>query len=373
MNKVLVSGHRISKTSQMTIRFQCGECGKSLTSKEDRAGRSAKCPACGARVVVPHDGPRFGVPGEVHQNAPETKPPAFPQDPLPAFDLSTLQPVRESPATVSVGKQTHPRRIALSAVAIAGAVSLLAWAFTRKDDASVDRVEQAATQQVADAPKPPPSRDDGVQVAREFIKPYIAPTPTATFRIVEEVIQSQENDSVIVVSAKAISDSGDKKFSVLLAFGDERQQWEVAVAELDGQRVYVNPKYAHLIPSATKTETPESKLTETVTLDPRNPDDKRAIDWCRSVLVSFAAATKAGELREFLNTERLSATSSGDLLVTGLVTILGNDGESNKHYIIMFNYDKNRTPDKKVTAVLLAGKILFAEPDALSFINSFAE
>lgn len=373
MDKLLVNHHSVSKISQMTIRFQCAECGKSLNSKDDRAGRSAKCPACGARVVVPHDGPRFGVPGGVHKEPPRLEHPEIPQQPQESFDLSTLPEGAPAPPRSTTGGQIRFQTIAVAAVVLIVAVSFVAWAVTSGQSAKVSRVEELPVPKVAKSPDKPPSRDEGVRVAREFIKPYIAPSPTATFRIVEEVIESRENESVIVVSAKAISDLGDKKFSVLLAFGDEHKQWDVAAAELEGQRVYVNPKYSHAIQSKTKAESPENKLTESFTLDPRNADDKRAIDWCRSVLVSFVAATKAGELREFLNTERLSATSSGDLLVTGRVTMLGNDGESAHPYIVMFNYDKNRNPDKKVTAVLVAGKILFAEPEALSFINSFAE
>lgn len=37
----------------MAITFNCGACGKSLTTTDDKAGRKAKCPGCGEVVTVP--------------------------------------------------------------------------------------------------------------------------------------------------------------------------------------------------------------------------------------------------------------------------------------------------------------------------------
>ena len=37
----------------MTIEFSCPECGKPLSTTDDKAGRSAKCPGCGERLTVP--------------------------------------------------------------------------------------------------------------------------------------------------------------------------------------------------------------------------------------------------------------------------------------------------------------------------------
>lgn len=40
----------------MSIEFQCGACGKSLKTTDDKAGRRARCPECGEMVVVPSPG-----------------------------------------------------------------------------------------------------------------------------------------------------------------------------------------------------------------------------------------------------------------------------------------------------------------------------
>lgn len=37
----------------MSITFACGNCGRTLTTSEDRAGQQAKCPGCGEVVTVP--------------------------------------------------------------------------------------------------------------------------------------------------------------------------------------------------------------------------------------------------------------------------------------------------------------------------------
>jgi DNA-directed RNA polymerase subunit RPC12/RpoP len=37
----------------MTIEFSCPECGKPLSTSDDKAGRSAKCPGCSAPITVP--------------------------------------------------------------------------------------------------------------------------------------------------------------------------------------------------------------------------------------------------------------------------------------------------------------------------------
>lgn len=37
----------------MTIEFHCPHCNKFLTTSDDRAGRSAKCPGCGSSIAVP--------------------------------------------------------------------------------------------------------------------------------------------------------------------------------------------------------------------------------------------------------------------------------------------------------------------------------
>jgi DNA-directed RNA polymerase subunit RPC12/RpoP len=39
-----------------TIQFQCSGCAKSLSARLDKAGKTAKCPACGTSIQVP-DGP----------------------------------------------------------------------------------------------------------------------------------------------------------------------------------------------------------------------------------------------------------------------------------------------------------------------------
>lgn len=41
----------------MTIEFSCPECGKPLSTTDDKAGRSAKCPGCGERLTVPGRSP----------------------------------------------------------------------------------------------------------------------------------------------------------------------------------------------------------------------------------------------------------------------------------------------------------------------------
>ena len=37
----------------MPIEFHCNQCGKLLRTKEDKAGRTAKCPDCGQTITVP--------------------------------------------------------------------------------------------------------------------------------------------------------------------------------------------------------------------------------------------------------------------------------------------------------------------------------
>ncbi|MDB4638089.1 MAG: hypothetical protein P8M30_08820 [Planctomycetaceae bacterium] len=37
----------------MTIKFNCGGCGKSLKASEDKAGKTGKCPDCGEPILVP--------------------------------------------------------------------------------------------------------------------------------------------------------------------------------------------------------------------------------------------------------------------------------------------------------------------------------
>jgi DNA-directed RNA polymerase subunit RPC12/RpoP len=41
----------------MTIRFICPSCGRPLVSKDEKAGKSSKCPKCGSAITVPSKGP----------------------------------------------------------------------------------------------------------------------------------------------------------------------------------------------------------------------------------------------------------------------------------------------------------------------------
>lgn len=58
----------------MAIRVSCGTCQKSLNVKDEHAGRSAKCPHCGARIMIPPaSGPGSAV------NKVGSQPPALPK------------------------------------------------------------------------------------------------------------------------------------------------------------------------------------------------------------------------------------------------------------------------------------------------------
>jgi DNA-directed RNA polymerase subunit RPC12/RpoP len=46
----------------MPIEFSCPHCQKPLSTTEDKAGRSAKCPGCGERVTVPQPGAQSSAP-----------------------------------------------------------------------------------------------------------------------------------------------------------------------------------------------------------------------------------------------------------------------------------------------------------------------
>ncbi len=62
----------------MSITFDCGNCGRSLTTAEDRAGQQAKCPGCGEVVTVP---PPVAAPQPLDDDSFSEEEPASETDP----------------------------------------------------------------------------------------------------------------------------------------------------------------------------------------------------------------------------------------------------------------------------------------------------
>jgi hypothetical protein len=75
----------------MAIRFSCGACGKKFVAKDEHAGRSSKCPACGWPIAVPREMAR---PAE---EAPEAVPPPVPDPPTPSHAEAPSEPARPHP------------------------------------------------------------------------------------------------------------------------------------------------------------------------------------------------------------------------------------------------------------------------------------
>src|SRR5271169_3559613 len=71
------------------IQFSCSGCKKGLSASVEKAGKTAKCPACGVAIQVPNAPRRQddAPPGNLPQHPPKEATPADGRD-----DAGTLQP-----------------------------------------------------------------------------------------------------------------------------------------------------------------------------------------------------------------------------------------------------------------------------------------
>ncbi len=84
----------------MSIEFRCTGCGKLLRTPDSTAGRQAKCPQCGALIMIP-----AAPSGQL------TSPPAVPPPPPPPFpppDDETLNPFQSPQASTMSAAETTP-------------------------------------------------------------------------------------------------------------------------------------------------------------------------------------------------------------------------------------------------------------------------
>src|SRR4051794_2152197 len=124
----------------MAIKFSCGSCGKKFLARDEHAGRSSKCPACGWPIAVP-----AAINRETHDSSPATPPP------LPVA----------SPPAPSAEDHAPPERwtLKIGAPEIAGLAILV---FVGVFSIGWDLTHRPATQASAaawTAPARPPERD----------------------------------------------------------------------------------------------------------------------------------------------------------------------------------------------------------------------